>query len=134
MFPVDRVVGLGWLTVQAHLLLSLVLYTTTASGTIARTNSLIYHSDFGLFDEQLEDVVADSESIHSSNLLELSIHLGLLAESPQDENFRLDGFNDPSNYKKEKISWNWNWPMMLLYAAGDLGHDPYSLEEHLTGI
>lgn len=24
--------------------------------------------------------------------------------------------------------------MMLLYAAGDLGHDPCSLEEHLTGI
>jgi len=46
MFPVDWVVGLGWLTVQAHLLLSLVLYTTTASGTIAHTNSLIYYSDF----------------------------------------------------------------------------------------
>jgi len=46
--------------------------------------------------------VADSESIHSSNLLELSIHLGLLAWSPQDENFRLTGFNDSSNYKKEK--------------------------------
>lgn len=48
--------------------------------------------------------MADSESIHSSILLELSIHLGLLAGSPQDENFRLDGFNNPSNYKKEKKS------------------------------
>lgn len=40
----------------------------------------------------------------------------------------------PSNYKKEKNLLELANDAAVLYAAGDLGRDPGSLEDHLTGF